>query len=94
MLNIYYPDKYQTPESRIGTNFKFYKIEPFILHKKNEPSLLPIEHKKEFGNISGRISILDNWSKNPQQGNINFIKESILESSFSDIIDEILQEYQ
>lgn len=87
MLSINYPEKYKEESSRVGKKFKYYKIEPVNMEKKEEK-------KKEIkiGKTSGRISALHNWSRNPQQGNINYVRESLFEESFSDIIDSYLEE--
>lgn len=88
MLSINYPDKYKEESSRVGKKFKFYKVEPVNMENKKE------EKKKEIklGPTSGRISTIHNWRKNPQQGNINYIRESLFEESFSDLIDSYLEE--
>lgn len=90
MLSINYPDKYKDESSRIGKKFKYYKIEPIDLMPKREE-----EKPKEIkiGKGSGRISTLQNWRQNPQQGNINHFKqltESIFAESFSELIDSCL----
>lgn len=86
-LNIKYPEKYKDEESRKGKKFKFYKIEPVEMEKK--------EKKKEvkIGKGSGRLSTIKNWRENPQQGNINYLKEEILfTETFSELIDNYLEE--
>lgn len=88
MLSINYPEKYKDESSRVGKKFKYYKVEPVDIESKKE-------EKKEIkiGRGSGRISTLENWRKNPQQGNINHFKqlrEDIFAESFEDIIESYL----
>lgn len=90
MLAINYPEKYKDEASRVGKKFKYYKIEPFDPTPKKE------EKKKEIklGEGSGRISALNNWRQNPQQGHIGYrkLQEEVLGESFSDLIDSYLEE--
>lgn len=85
MLSISYPKKYQNEDSRVGKKFKYYKVEPIDINKKEEK-------KKEIkiGEQSGRISTLENWRKNPQQGNINYMREDIFSETFSDLLESYL----
>ena len=87
MLSVNYPEKYKEESSRVGKKFKYYKIEPISMEKEE-----PKKKEIKIGKGSGRISTLQNWSKNPQQGNINYVRESLFEESFSDIIDDYLEE--
>ena len=90
MLNVNYPEKYQDESSRVGKKFKYYKVEPVDMTPKQEK---PKEIK--IGKGSGRISTLENWRQNPQQGNINHFKrlhEDVFAESFSDIIDDCINE--
>lgn len=89
MLSINYPEKYKDESSRVGKKFKYYKVEPVDMDIKKEEK--PKEIK--IGKGSGRISTLENWRRNPQQGNINHLKqlrEDIFAESFEDIIDSFL----
>ena len=89
MLSINYPEKYKDESSRIGKKYKYYKVEPVDMEPKKEEK--PKEIK--IGRGSGRISTLENWRKNPQQGNINHFKqlrEDIFAESFEDIVDSFL----
>ena len=36
MSEITYPKQYSDPKSREGVKFKYYKVEPFDIHKKND----------------------------------------------------------
>ena len=89
MLSVNYPDKYKEEASRVGKKFKYYKVEPIDISPKKEEK--PKEVK--IGKGSGRISALENWRQNPQQGNINHFKqlrEDIFAESFAEIIDSYL----
>ncbi len=89
MLSINYPEKYKDESSRVGKKFKYYKVEPIDMERKKEDK--PKEIK--IGKGSGRISTLENWRQNPQQGNINYFKrlqEDIFAESFEDIIDSYI----
>ncbi len=89
MLSINYPEKYKDESSRVGKKFKYYKVEPVDMEQKKEDK--PKEIK--IGKGSGRISTLENWRQNPQQGNINYFKrlqEDIFAESFEDIIDSYI----
>ncbi len=89
MLSINYPEKYKDEASRIGKKFKYYKVEPVDLEPKKEEK--PKEVK--IGRGSGRISTLENWRQNPQQGNINHFKqlrEDIFAESFEELVDSYL----
>lgn len=92
MLNITYPDKYKDESSRVGKKFKYFKVEPIDMTPSSEKEK-PKEVK--IGKGSGRISTLENWRQNPQQGNINHYKrlyESLFAESFSDLIDPYLED--
>ena len=88
LSSIKYPKEYQDEASRTGKKFKYYKVEPVDIENKKEEK--PKEIK--IGETSGRLSTLENWRNNPQQGNINYLKEDILCESFSDLIDDYLEE--
>lgn len=93
MLSINYPEKYRDESSRVGKKFKYYKVEPIDMEPKKEEK--PKEIK--IGKGSGRISALENWRQNPQQGNINHFKqlrEDIFAESFSDIVDSFLIDHE
>ena len=93
MLSINYPEKYKDESSRVGKKFKYYKVEPIDMEPKKEEK--PKEIK--IGKGSGRISALENWRQNPQQGNINHFKqlrEDIFAESFSDIVDSFLIDHE
>lgn len=77
---IQYPKEYLTPESRVGKKFKFFKIEPYEF-KKEEPK---VEKTIKIGEGSNRIAYTQNYNK--------FFTE-LYSPSYSDIIDEILDEY-
>ena len=90
-MSIRYPKHFQDEESRKGKKFKFFKIEPINVEKKQE------EPKKEIniGSGSGRINVLDTWRKNPQQGNINlWIRENFLTESYDEWLSTYLEECQ
>ncbi len=91
MLSINYPEKYRDESSRVGKKFKYYKVEPIDMEPKKEEK--PKEIK--IGKGSGRISALENWRQNPQQGNINHfkqLKEDIFAESFEDIVESFLMD--
>lgn len=93
MLSINYPEKYRDESSRVGKKFKYYKVEPIDMEPKKEEKLKEIK----IGKGSGRISALENWRQNPQQGNINHFKqlrEDIFAESFSDIVDSFLIDHE
>lgn len=93
MLSINYPEKYKDESSRVGKKFKYYKVEPIDMEPKKEEK--PKEIK--IGKGSGRISALENWRQNPQQGNINHFKqlrEDIFAESFSDIVESFLIDHE
>ena len=86
MLNVVYPKGFENEESRIGKKFNFFKVEPFQFPEKKEK--LP---EIKLGDTSDRISVLNNWGQNPQQGNI-LIRNHIFSESFSDIIECYLED--
>ena len=91
MLSINYPEKYKDESSRAGKKFKYYKVEPIDMEPTKEEKVKEVK----IGKGSGRISTLENWRNNPQQGNINHFKqlrEDIFAESFADIIDTFLIE--
>lgn len=80
MITINYPKGFESPESRVGKKFKFYKIEPYEI-KKPEP-----EPVINIGSGSDRIARSLNVDR--------YINEMFETPSFADIIDETLESYE
>lgn len=90
MSEITYPKQYSDPKSREGVKFKYYKVEPFDIHKKNDNNPTPSDTKPKIEiddkHRSGRID----YALSDMKKMMHEVYDVV---SFEDIIDECLDEH-